>query len=125
MPKSKKRLKKNGRRQPTKRRKPPTAVDKGWDGRGGYTKTDGESNLCYYDRNHNLQKIEPSKPSELPTLKVLSLDYVWRVGTTVGGKTVKEIIDWHPRYLEYWLGQLELSLDEEATAYLITKKMTK
>ena len=121
MPKSKKRIKRRGKAK--KYRKPIT--DKGWDGKGGYTKTDGQSNLCYYDRNHKLQKIEPSKSSELPKLKVLSLDYVWEIGTVVGGKTVKEIIDWHPPYLEYWLGQLELSLDEEATAYLITKKMTK
>lgn len=123
MPVSKKRLKR--RKKGKKHQRKPQNADKGWDGKGGYTKTDGQSNLCYYDRNHKLQKIEPSKPSELPKLKVLSLDYVWEIGTVVRGKTVKEIIDWQPPYLEYWLGQLELSLDEEATDYLIAAKLRK
>ena len=90
---------------------------KGWDGKGGYTKTDGQSNTCYYDKNHNLKRIEPHVP---PESEEFGLETVWTIGSTVAGKTIREIIDWHPPYLDYWIKQ-GIKLTEGATNYLNLK----
>jgi len=117
MPKSKNRVKKNGKRKISKKRI-VRQQNKGWDGKGGYTKTDGEGNTLCFNKRHKLMKTLYKEP--LQEGEILSLDTVWKIGSTVAGKTVQEIIDWHPPYLEYWITQ-GVELTEEATNYLKSK----
>lgn len=115
MPKSKQKLKKNGRRPKKKQRsKSNLRAVRGWDGRGGYSKTDGEGNTLYFDARHRLQKIiyATTNPVEVP----LALGDTWRIGSTVSGWTVKEVMEWRWQYIDYWLGQ-GYSLDATAQEY--------
>lgn len=51
----------------------------------------------------------------------VTLEYKIPVGV-YRGDTLKEIIDWHPTYIQFWIETLGIVLDEEASAYWEVKK---
>lgn len=109
MPKSKK-------RKGAKKHTPKHKKENSWDGKGGYTKTDGEGNVLFFSKRHVLKHTVPTGDKVEP----LKLTDKWGLG--IHSETVlKDLINIHPPYVWYWVNQ-GVSITEEALDYLLLKQ---